>query len=60
MESEGGIAVQYNNGWRYTYDASTNSSETIADMISRAREGKGLATYIAKNKPRYTSKAFIK
>jgi len=50
------IKVQFKDGDIYTYTALSAGAQVIARMMQLARAGRGLATFINTNKPRYAQK----
>lgn len=53
---EGGIRIQFKDGDTYLYTTASAGSAAITRMIALAEDGRGLATYINTNKPRYARK----
>ncbi len=50
------IKVQFKDGDTYTYTALSAGAQTVARMKQLAQAGRGLATFINTNKPRYAQK----
>lgn len=54
---EGGIRIPFKDGDIYLYTTASAGSGAIGRMIALAESGRGLATYINVNKPRYAQKS---
>lgn len=51
------IIVTFKGGARYTYTDQSCGADVVGLMKLLARAGKGLSTYVAKNRPAYARKA---
>jgi hypothetical protein len=49
----GAILVRFTGGDTYKYTDASAGPEVVAEMQRLARAGRGLSSYIARNKPRF-------
>ena len=51
------IQVYFSDGSNYTYTADSCGESAIDEMLRLAKSGKGLNSFISRNKPAYESKS---
>lgn len=49
----GAIVVQFTDGEPYKYTDASAGRDVVAEMQRLARAGRGLSSYISRNKPRF-------
>ena len=52
----GAIVIEFRSGAIYTYSYGSAGAETVDEMIRLALAGRGLATFVSRNKPHFSTK----